>query len=35
MRVMQLIYAIDPNQPLVKQRKILVGQLLDVFIDVR
>lgn len=34
-RVMQLIYAIDPQQPLVKQRKVLVGQLLDVFIDVK
>lgn len=34
-RVMQLIYAIDPQQPLVRQRKVLVGQLLDVFIDVK
>ena len=34
-RVMQIIYAIDPNNPLVKERKILIGQLLDVFIDVK
>lgn len=34
-RVMQVIYAIDPDEPLVKERKILVGQLLDVFIDVQ
>lgn len=33
-RVMQVIYAVDPEHPLVKERKVLVGQLLDVFIDV-
>ena len=32
-RVIQVIYSIDPEEPLVKERKILVGQLLDVFID--
>lgn len=32
---MQVIYAIDPQHPLVKERKVLVGQLLDVFIDVK
>ena len=34
-RVMQIIYAIDPENPLVKERKILIGQLLDVFINVK
>lgn len=34
-RVVQVIYAIDPDLPLVRERKILVGQLLDVFIDTR
>jgi HlyD family secretion protein len=34
-RVMQVIYSVDPRHPLVKERKVLVGQLLDVFIDVR
>jgi HlyD family secretion protein len=34
-RVMQLIYAIDPKNPLVQEKKVLVGQLLDVFIDVK
>jgi HlyD family secretion protein len=34
-RVMQLIYTIDPEHPLVKEKKVLVGQLLDVFIDVQ
>jgi hypothetical protein len=34
-RVVQLVYAIDPDQRLVRQRKILVGQLLDVFIATR
>ena len=34
-RVMQLIYAIDPTNSLVRERKVLVGQLLDVFIDVK
>jgi HlyD family secretion protein len=32
-RVVQVIYALDPNNPLVKEKKILVGQLVDVFID--
>jgi hypothetical protein len=32
-RVVQLIYAIDPRHKLVREKKILVGQLLDVFID--
>ena len=34
-RVMQLIYSLDPNDPLVKAKQVLVGQLLDVFIDVK
>lgn len=34
-RVMQVIYSVDPQDPLVLEQKILVGQLLDVFIDVR
>jgi HlyD family secretion protein len=34
-RVVQVIYAIDPNNRLVVDRKILVGQLVDVFIDTR
>lgn len=32
-RVVQLIYAIDPAHPRVQERKLLVGQLVDVFID--
>jgi HlyD family secretion protein len=32
-RVVQVIYAIDPDHRLVRDRKVLVGQLLDVFID--
>lgn len=32
-RVVQVIYAIDPNNRLVQEKKILVGQLVDVFID--
>jgi multidrug resistance efflux pump len=32
-RVVQLIYAVDPENPLVLDSKILVGQLMDVFID--
>jgi HlyD family secretion protein len=32
-RVVQLIYAIDPRHKLVREKKILVGQLVDVFID--
>jgi hypothetical protein len=34
-RVVQVIYAIDPENPQVKARRVLVGQLLDVFIDTR
>lgn len=34
-RVVQLIYAIDPENKLVREKKVLVGQLLDVFIDTR
>jgi len=34
-RVMQIIYAIDPEHALVREKKVLVGQLLDVFIDVQ
>jgi len=34
-RVVQVIYAIDPNQKLVKEKKVLVGQLVDAFIDAR
>ena len=34
-RVMQLIYSVAPGDPLVKEKKVLVGQLLDVFIDVK
>ncbi len=32
-RVVQVIYAIEPHNRLVAEKKILVGQLLDVFID--
>jgi HlyD family secretion protein len=32
-RVVQVIYSIDPNNRLVKEKKVLVGQLLDVFIN--
>jgi multidrug resistance efflux pump len=32
-RVVQLIYALDPKHPLAEARRILVGQLVDVFID--
>jgi HlyD family secretion protein len=32
-RVVQVIYAIEPKNRLVEEKKILVGQLLDVFID--
>ena len=32
-RVVQIIYAFDPNQPLVRDDKILVGQIVDVFIN--
>ncbi len=34
-RVVQLIYALAPDNPMVKAKKVLVGQLLDVFIDTR
>lgn len=34
-RVVQLIYAIDPENKLMREKKVLVGQLLDVFIDTR
>lgn len=34
-RVVQLIYAVDPSSPLVQEKKVLVGQLVDVFIDTR
>jgi multidrug efflux pump subunit AcrA (membrane-fusion protein) len=34
-RVFQIIYALDPRHPLVQAKKILVGQLVDVFIDTR
>jgi HlyD family secretion protein len=34
-RVVQLIYAISPDNKLVKAKKVLVGQLVDVFIDAR
>jgi len=34
-RVVQLIYALDPKDKLVQEKKILVGQLVDVFIDTR
>jgi multidrug efflux pump subunit AcrA (membrane-fusion protein) len=34
-RVVQLIYAADSENELVREKKVLVGQLLDVFIDTR
>jgi multidrug resistance efflux pump len=34
-RVAQVIYAIDPGNWMVREKKVLVGQLLDVFIDTR
>jgi multidrug resistance efflux pump len=34
-RVMQLIYSLDATDRLVMEKKVLVGQLLDVFIDVK
>jgi HlyD family secretion protein len=34
-RVAQLIYAINPDITLVREKKVLVGQLVDVFIDTR
>ena len=34
-RVVQVIYAVDPHNRLVQNQKVLVGQLLDVFIDVK
>jgi HlyD family secretion protein len=32
-RVVQVIFAVDPENRLVKEKKVLVGQLVDVFID--
>jgi hypothetical protein len=34
-RVVQVIFAIDTGNRLVREQKVLVGQLVDVFIDVR
>jgi hypothetical protein len=34
-RVAQVIYALDPQNHLVRENKVLVGQLVDVFIDTR
>jgi len=34
-RVVQLIYAVEPGSRLVREKKVLVGLLLDVFIDTR
>jgi RND family efflux transporter MFP subunit len=34
-RVVQVVFAIDPDNRLVKEKKVLVGQLVDVFIDAR
>ena len=34
-RVVQVIYALDPEHRLVREQKVLVGQLVDVFIDTR
>jgi HlyD family secretion protein len=34
-RVVQVIYALDAEHPLVRGQKVLVGQLVDVFIDTR
>ncbi len=34
-RVVQVIYAVDPDNRLVREGKVLVGQLVDVFIDTR
>ena len=34
-RVVQVIYAVDPNNRLAQERKVLVGLLVDVFIDTR
>jgi HlyD family secretion protein len=34
-RVVQLVYAINADHKLVKEKKVLVGQLVDVFIDAR
>lgn len=34
-RVFQVIYSLDPTNRLVQEKKILVGQLIDVFIDTR
>ena len=34
-RVVQLIYAINPDHKLVQEKKVVVGQIVDVFIDTR
>ena len=34
-RVVQVIYAIDPNHKMVIDKKVLIGQLVDVFIEAR
>jgi RND family efflux transporter MFP subunit len=34
-RVVQVIFAVDPDNRLVRDNKVLVGQLVDVFIDTR
>jgi hypothetical protein len=34
-RVVQVIHAVDPNSRLLQEKKVLVGQLVDVFIDTR
>ncbi len=34
-RVVQVIYALDPEHRLVREQKVLVGQIVDVFIDTR
>ncbi|QJW94574.1 efflux RND transporter periplasmic adaptor subunit [Frigoriglobus tundricola] len=34
-RVVQVLFAVDPEHPLVRDKKVLVGQLLDVFIEAR
>jgi multidrug resistance efflux pump len=34
-RVVQVIYSLDPNHRLVRDKKVLVGQLVDVFVDTR
>jgi hypothetical protein len=34
-RVVQVVYALDPSNRLVREKKVLVGQLVDVFIETR